>query len=156
MSGRLINNWNKLNRIYRGYLSNKWKKLSGPKSNFVIRRVILHYAPPPTLSNASNALCCKLYMGETDPLDVYHIYSDIFAEQFRSVRNNNADKPVARHFNSVNHSISNMNVCAVLPISSCKRQKKRLLLKIGTIHPHGLNERFYFIWSLSSFCFCLS
>ena len=25
--------------------------------------------------------------------------------------------------------------------------KKRLIFKIGTIHPHGLNERFSFIWS---------
>ena len=30
---------------------------------------------------------------------------------------------------------------------SRKRHEKRLIFKIGTIHPHGLNERFSFIWS---------
>ena len=41
---------------------------------------------------------------------------------------------------------------------SRKRHEKRLIFKIGTIHPHGLNEWFSFIWSLSlhSFCFCLA
>ena len=37
----------------------------------------------------------------------------------------------------------------VSPISggndSRKRHEKRLIFKIGTIHPHGLNERFSFI-----------
>ena len=36
------------------------------------------------------------------------------------------------------------NVCAISPISgsndSRKRHEKRLIFKIGTIHPHGLNE----------------
>ena len=36
---------------------------------------------------------------------------------------------------------------------AAKRQEKRLMFKIGTIHPHGLNERFSFILSLHSFCF---
>ena len=30
---------------------------------------------------------------------------------------------------------------------SHKRHEKRLIFKIGTIHPLGLNERFSFIWS---------
>ena len=80
-----------------------------------------------------------------------------------SVRNNDVDKPVARHFNAANHSISDIKVCAISPISSGsdsrKRHEKRLIFKIVTIHPHGLNERFSFIWSyrsLHSFCFCLA
>ena len=43
--------------------------------------------------------------------------SDRFSEHLRSVRNNDVDKPVARHFNAANHSISNINVCAFSPIS---------------------------------------
>ena len=47
--------------------------------------------------------------------------------------------------------ISGVKVCAISPISggndSRKRHEKRLIFKIGTIHPHGLNERFSFIWS---------
>ena len=88
--------------------------------------------------------CCKLYIGETG-----RRLSNRFAEHLRSVRNNDVDKPVARHFNAANHSISDMKICAISPISggndSRKRHKKRLIFKIGTIHPHGLNERFSFI-----------
>ena len=52
--------------------------------------------------------CCKLYIGETG-----RRLSDRFAEHLRSVRNNDVDKPVARHFNTVNHSISDIKVCAI-------------------------------------------
>ena len=54
-----------------------------------------------------------------------------------------------------------MKVCAISPISggndSRKRQQKRFIFKIGTIHPHKqltndfLNQRFSSIWSLCSF-----
>ena len=73
--------------------------------------------------------------------------SDRFAEHLRSVRNNDVDKP--RNFSAANHSISDIKVCAISPISggndSRKRHEKRLIFKIATIHPHGLNERFSFI-----------
>ena len=88
---------------------------------------ILH-APPPTSFTAFLALikCCKLYIGETG-----RRLSDRFAEHLRSVRNNDVDKPVARHFNAANHSISDINVCAISPISggndSRKRHEKRLI-----------------------------
>ena len=76
--------------------------------------------------------------------------SDRFAEHLRSVRNNDVDKPVARYFNATNHSISDIKVCAISPISDGNdsrndRHEKRLIFKIGTIHPHGLNEPFSFI-----------
>ena len=97
--------------------------------------------------------CCKLYIGETG-----RRLSDRFAEHLRSVRNYDVDMPVARHVNTANHSISDIKVCAISPISggndSRKRHEKCLILKIGTILPFGLNERFSFIWSLHSFCFC--
>ena len=61
----------------------------------------------------------------------------------RSVRNNNVDKPTGRHFNSINHSISDMKVCTISTISGGndkrKMQKKRL------IHPYEINERISFI-----------
>ena len=86
--------------------------------------------------------------------------SDRFGEHLRSVRNNDVDKPVAIHFVDVNHSISNMKICTISPISggndSRERHEKRLVFKIGTIHPHGLNEQFsfYLITFLHSFRFC--
>ena len=53
--------------------------------------------------------------------------------------------------NAANHSIFDMKICAISAISggndSRKRHEKRLIFKIGTIHPHELNERFSFIWS---------
>ena len=53
------------------------------------------------------------------------------------------------HFNAANHSISDIKFWAISPISggndSRKRHEKRLIFKIGTIHHHGLNERFSFI-----------
>ena len=56
------------------------------------------------------------------------------------------DKPVARHFITSNHSISDIKVCTISPISggndSRKRQEKRLIFKIGTIHSHGLKNDF--------------
>ena len=54
--------------------------------------------------------------------------------------------------------ISDIKVSAISPISGCndsrKRYDKRLIFKIGTIHRRGFNERFSFIWSPHSFCFC--
>ena len=68
---------------------------------------------------------------------------------FRFVRNNDVDKPVARHFNSANHSISDMKVSAISSISggndSRIRQERRPILKLGTSHPYGLDERFSLI-----------
>ena len=69
----------------------------------------------------------------------------MFAEHLRSVRNNHVDKPVSRHFNSANHSISDMKVSAISPISggndSPKGEERRLIFMLGIIHPYGLNER---------------
>ena len=45
------------------------------------------------------------------------------------------DKHVARYFNTANHYISDIKVCAISPISggndSRKRHEKRLIFKIG-------------------------
>ena len=80
---------------------------------------------------------------------LYIIYMYILCIYYCSIRNNDVDKAVARHFNAANHSISDTNVCAIPPISggndSRKRHGKRLIFKIGTIHSHGLNEQFSFI-----------
>ena len=106
--------------------------------------IILHALPPRSFTAFLAVNVAKLYIGETG-----RRLSDRFAEHLRSVRNNGVDKPVARHFNAANHSISDMKFCAISPNSggndSRKRHEKRLIFKIGTIHPHGLNERFSFI-----------
>ena len=82
-----------------------------------------------------------MYIGETG-----RRLSDRFAEHLRSVRNNDVDKPVARHFNVANHSISDINVCAISPISggndSRKRHEKRSFLKLEPFIPTDLTNDF--------------
>ena len=72
--------------------------------------------------------------------------SDRFAEHLCSERNNKVHKPVVHHFNTANHSISYINVCAISPISggndSRKWHEKYLIFKIGTIHPTGSTDNF--------------
>ena len=130
-------------RCYMCSFLNSGTSISGSKSNFVIRHNFTCISSN-IIYCISFIKCCKLYIGETG-----RCLSDRFAEPLRSVRNNDVDKPVARHFNADNHSISDIKVCAISPIScgndSRKRHEKSLIFKIGTIHPHGLNERFSFI-----------
>ncbi len=72
-----------------------------------------------------------------------------FGEHRRAVSANDANQPVARHFNSGSHCISDMKIRALCPISgsndSRKRQEMRLISKLGTVHSLGINERFSFI-----------
>ena len=112
-------------RCYTCSFLNSATSISRPKSNFVIR-----YNFTCTSSNIiyciSCSKCCKLYIGETG-----RRLSDRFAGHLRSVRNNDVDKPVARHFNAANHSISDIKVCAISPISDGngrKRQENHMLL----------------------------
>ncbi len=66
-----------------------------------------------------------------------------------AVSANDANQPVARHFNSGSHCISDMKIRALCPISgsndSRKRQEMRLISKLGTVHPFGINKRYSFI-----------
>ena len=68
----------------------------------------------------SRSKCCKLYIDETG-----RRLSDRFAEHHRSVKNHDVDKPVARHFNAANHSISDIKVFAISPISGGNDSRKR-------------------------------
>ena len=116
-------------RCYMCSFLNSVTSISGPKSNFVIRHNF-------TCTSSNIIYCiscikyCKLYIGETG-----RRLSDRFAEHLRSVRNNDVDKPVTRHFNAANHSISDIKVCAISPISggndSRKTHEKRLIF-VGT------------------------
>ena len=94
--------------------------LSGPKSNFVIWHNFT------CISSNNLLLCCILYICEMG-----RRLSDRFAEHLHSVRSNDVDKPGARNFNTANHSISDIKVCPILPISggsdSRKSQEMRLI-----------------------------
>ena len=90
-------------------------------------------------------LCKKLYIGETGRRLV-----DRFREHFRDVEKDdkNASKPVARHLNLPNHSMQHMAVCGLSlhqgHTESRKTLGQKLIFQIGTLNPHGINERFTF------------
>ena len=72
-----------------------------------------------------------------------------FVEHRRAVCANDASQPVARHLNSGSHVVSDIKIRALCLISgsndSRKRHEIRLISKLGTLHPLGINERFSYI-----------
>ena len=73
---------------------------------------ILHARPPTSFTSFLHYFfavnCFKLYIGE-----IYYLTDLVNTCPVR----NNGDKPVAQYFNTANHSISYINVCAISPIS---------------------------------------
>ena len=90
-------------------------------------------------------LCNKLYIGETG-----RRLGDRFREHLRDVEKNDKDasKPVARHFNLPNHSKKHMAICGLSlhlgTTESRKNLEQKFIFQIGTLSPHGINERFSF------------
>ena len=90
-------------------------------------------------------LCKKLYIGETG-----RRLGDRFREHLRDVEKDDKDasKPVARHFNLPNHSKEHMSICGLSlhqgTTDSRKNLEQRFVFQIGTVNPHGINERFSF------------
>ena len=91
-------------------------------------------------------LCKKLYIDETG-----RRLGHRFREHLRDVEKDDKDasKPVARHFNLPNHSKEHMSICGLSlhqgTTDSRKNLEQRFLFQIGTLNPHGINERFYSI-----------
>ena len=92
-------------------------------------------------------LCNKLYIGETG-----RRLGDRFREHHRDVKKNDRDasKPVARHFNLHNHSKQPMAICGARlslhqgATESRNNLEQKFIFQIGTLNPHGINERFSF------------
>ena len=90
-------------------------------------------------------LCKKLYIGETG-----RRLGDRFREHLRDVEKDDKDasKPVERHFNLPNHSKEHMSICGLSlhqgTTDSRKNLEQRFIFQIGTLYPHGINERFSF------------
>ena len=90
-------------------------------------------------------LCKKIYIGETG-----RRLADRFREHLRDAEQNNTDasKPVARHFNLPNHSHHNMTICGLYlhhgNTESRKNLEQKLIFQLGTLSPHGINERLSF------------
>ena len=90
-------------------------------------------------------LCNKLYIGESG-----RKLGDRFREHLLDVKNKGSDlsKPVARHFNHPCHSHEHMEICGIYlhlgNNETRKRKEQRLIFKLGTLAPNGINERFSF------------
>ena len=90
-------------------------------------------------------LCKKIYIGATG-----RRLADRFREHLRDAEQNNTDasKPVARHFNLRNHSHHNMTICGLYlhhgNTESRKNLEQKLIFQLGTLSPHGINERLSF------------
>ena len=82
-----------------------------------------------------------------------------FIEHLRSIRKNTPGFSVAQHFNSTDHSISDVQVRGVALCSGSNFQRKqrvRLILQLGSVQLKGLNINFSFIWiwTLYTSCAC--
>ena len=132
------------NNIYRTHGLNVTDKISGPK-----RSVKITDRFTCTSANViyciTCTLCKKLYIGETG-----RRLGDRFREHLRDVEKNDKDasKPVARHFNLPNHFKEHMSICGLSlhqgTTDSRKNLEQRFIFQIGTLNPHGINERFSF------------
>ena len=119
-------------------------KISGPKRSITITD---HFTC--TSANViyciTCTLCKKLYIGETG-----RRLGDRFREHLRDVEKdeNNASKPIARHFNLPNHSKQHMAVCGLSlhqgSTESRKTLEQKFIFQIGNLNPHGIKQRFSF------------
>ena len=120
------------------------EKLSGPKRSI---KITDHFTC--TSANViyciTCTLCKKVYIGETG-----RRLGDRFREHLCDVEKDdkNASKPVARHFNLLNHSMQHIEVYGLSlhqgNTESCKTLEQKFIFQIGTLNPNGINERFSF------------
>ena len=75
-----------------------------------------------------------LYIGETG-----RCLRTRFGEHRHAVKGSNADRPVARHFNLGNHSVSDMKIQALCLNSGSNNSRKShemcLIFKLGMVQP---------------------
>ena len=74
-------------------------------------------------------------------------------EHLRDVERNDKDasKPVAKYFNRPNHPKQHMAVCG-LSLQLGSSESCEFSFEIGTLNPHGINERFSFNYFRLFFC----
>ena len=94
-----------------------------------------------------------IYIGETS-----RQLNGRFGEQLRNVekkvllqesRKDDPDSSVSQHFNTDSHSITDMIITGLCyaPLDSIKRKtlEKRIIFKLGTLMPTGLNKQFSYL-----------
>ena len=127
-------------------------KISTPSGNFSVRQSFT-YSSSCLIYCIRCTRCQVIYIGET-----CRQLNNRFGEHLRNVENKSHEKEqkiehsdtnVSRHFNSEGHSTEDMVVQGLLfaEKDSQKRKtlEKRIIFKLGTLIPQGLNKRFSFI-----------
>ena len=87
--------------------------------------------------------CSAVYIGETG-----RTLRERFGEHLRSIEKSLPGFPVAEHFNSNGHALQDVQVRGVMLCDgnkNRKRQEMRLIFKLGTSQPHGLNSDFKYL-----------
>lgn len=85
--------------------------------------------------------CSMVYVGQTSQR-----LGDRFVQHLRSITNRDG-QPVARHFSSTDHPPHGgcLKICGLVECLGNTADRlnleTRLILKLGTLHPHGLNSR---------------
>ena len=100
---------------------------------------IFSFVPSAVVKHGSlRKLAEKLQFGNRNPRTPCDVEKD----------DKNASKPVAKHVNLPNHSKQHMVVCGLSlhqgSTESCKTLEQKFIFQIGTLNPHGINERFSF------------
>ena len=122
-------------------------EMRGPKCSFSIRDYFTRQSKY-LVYCLSCRQCSLLHIGETGRSLRRH-----FGENLPSIRNNTSGFPVAQHFNSTSHSISDVQVRGMLLCNGTNIQRKqiemRIIFQLGTIQPNELNINFSFIWTVT-------
>ena len=88
--------------------------------------------------------CPQLYIRETG-----RTLHECFGEHLRNVQKNTGGFPVAEHFNSPGHSLSDIAVRGLRRCSGAsfrwKQLEMQLIFRLGTMQPDGLNNVFHFL-----------
>ena len=112
------------------------EKISGPKQSI---KITDHFTC--TSANVIYCITCTLCKSYTSAKQGDDLVTDSEDDQ-------NASKPIARHFNLPNHSNQHMVVYGLSPhqgsTESRKTLEQKFIFQIGTLNPNGINERFSF------------
>ena len=105
-------------------------------------------APSPSaiISPACPKILCTVYPAADAPISTSVKLGEVSGVELRSIRNNTPGFPVAQHFNSAGHSITDVQVRGMRlcrgPNILRKQMEMKLIFQLGTVQPHGLNINF--------------
>jgi len=119
--------------------TNSSSEISAPNATFTVRSSFTCISR--NVVYAISCLSCgKIYIGET-----LRRLGDRFREHLRDIKNKSRVSPVAQHFNSPGHCLDDVMVSVLVQCSSDPHRKStemRLINKLGTLDPQGINLEF--------------